>query len=97
MKLCLTLLFLAGFSATSFADHKPGMKMPEPTKEQRAKMADMHESMAKCLRSDKGMKDCHKEMKASCEKDKDGMCPMMHGHGHGGHGDGKPQDDKEGK
>ena len=44
------------------------------TKEQRAEMATRHEKMAECLRSDKPMSDCHKQMQAGC---KEGGCPMM--------------------
>ena len=56
----------------------PSMKMPTMTVEQRQKMADAHEKMAVCLRSDKPMGDCHEEMMKAC---KEGMgndgCPMM--------------------
>ena len=38
---------------------------PEPTKEEREKMAVAHEQMAACLRSDKSFADCHKEMAKS--------------------------------
>ena len=51
--------------------------MTEPTKEQRTKMADMHEQMAACLKSDMPMADCHKQMMESCPMAKDGSCSMM--------------------
>ena len=57
--------------------------MPEPTKEQREKMAGNHEKMAQCLRSEKTMKDCHDEMKKSCEEGGKEACPMMGKMGHG--------------
>jgi hypothetical protein len=61
-----------------------GMTM-EPTTEQRQKMAKMHESMAACLRSDKPMQDCKKEMMNSCEDSMGKECKMMHEmHGMGG-------------
>jgi hypothetical protein len=36
--------------------------------EMRKEMADAHEKMAACLRSDKSMQDCHKEMNETREK-----------------------------
>ena len=68
------------------------MKMPTMTTEQRQKMADAHEKMAVCLRSEKAISDCHEEMMKACKEDmgKDG-CPMMGGkgmhHGHMKHSD----------
>jgi hypothetical protein len=52
-----------------------------PSKEQREKMATIHEQMAACLRSDKPIADCHKEAMKSCQDmmGKEG-CPMMHEH-----------------
>ena len=35
---------------------------PAPTKEQREKMAVEHDHIAACLRSDRAIEDCHKEM-----------------------------------
>lgn len=49
----------------------------EITKEQRQKMAEMHEKMAACLKSDKPFEECHKQMASSCS----GGCGMM-GSGH---------------
>jgi hypothetical protein len=56
----------------------PKAKTPEVTAEQRANMAAVHEKMAVCLRSDKPIGDCRKEMMQSCTEmmGKDG-CPMM--------------------
>lgn len=68
-------------------EDKGGKKGFEPTKEQREKMAESHEKMAECLKSDKAFEDCRGEMMKSCEEHmgKDG-CPMMgHGHGKGKH------------
>jgi hypothetical protein len=74
-------------SNVAVAADKPakGDKWPEPTKEQRQKMAEMHEKMAACLKSDKPASDCHKEMMASCKEAMGKECPMMHGKGHGMH------------
>ncbi len=59
-------------------------KMPELTKEERVKradlmdkMADMHKKMAECLRSDKPMSECHEQMKKECPMAKEDHCPMM--------------------
>lgn len=48
------------------------------SKEDRQKMADMHSKMAACLKSDKPMSECQKDMMNSCRQmmGKDG-CPMM--------------------
>ncbi len=40
--------------------------MPAPSKEQREKMALVHEKMATCLRSDRTIEECHHEMQSSC-------------------------------
>jgi Mg2+ and Co2+ transporter CorA len=58
----------------------------EPTSEQLQKMATMHENMATCLRSDKPLADCKKEMMKSCEDSMGKECKMMHEmHGMKGH------------
>ena len=60
------------------SDHKKmASKMAVMTPEQRGKMADAHDKMASCLRSDRPMKDCHEEMMKSCQENmgKEG-CPM---------------------
>jgi hypothetical protein len=86
-------LLLSLVPTNLYADHDAGSKkaphsMPEPSKDQRAKMAEMHEQMATCLRSDKPMADCHKQMMENCPMGKDGSCSMMgmkhHEHDHEG-------------
>ena len=54
------------------------MKMNEMTPKQRQSMATVHENMAVCLRSEKPMEECRKEMMQSCKEQmgKNG-CPMM--------------------
>jgi hypothetical protein len=94
VSLLLSVVALLGNVALA-ADTPPKHgKMPEPTKEQRQKMADLHEKMAKCLKSDSSMADCHKEMMQGCKDTmgKDG-CPMM-GH-HGMHHDMKDHEHEE--
>lgn len=75
----LAMTLLIGNSA--FADDTKSqhgkMPMKELTKEQRSKMADMHEKMAACLRSDKAMSECHKEMMDACKAVGE-ACPMGH-------------------
>ena len=73
----LILIGSNAFAADSAAKSK---KFPEPTKEQREKMAEMHEKMASCLKSDRPVSDCHKDMMEGCKETmgKDG-CPMMGG------------------
>ncbi len=62
---------------------------PKLTPEQRQKMAEAHEKMAACLKSDKPIEQCREEMMKACQDNlgKDG-CPMMgmhHEHGQGMH------------
>ncbi len=59
-----------------------GAKQEEPSPEQRAKMAEHHEKMAACLKSEKTVKECHEEMHKACES-AGGDCGM---HGKGGKG-----------
>jgi len=48
------------------------------SKEERQKMAEMHSKMAACLKSDKPMSECQKDMMSSCQKMMGkGGCPMM--------------------
>lgn len=89
-KLAVCLSVLAMFVSPAFAadskDQSADHKMHEPTTEQRAAMATMHEKLATCLRSTKTMKDCHQEMMEACKVNKDACPPMMmHHHGKGGH------------
>lgn len=74
------------FSGSVLAGHHKGGPMKEPTKEERTAMSAMHTKMAECLKTEKPMADCHKEMMDSCPMAKEGKCPMMaHGHGHDQH------------
>ena len=79
--LLCTVVLLGGAAFAGDATGKAG-KMPEMTTEQRGKMADVHEKMAACLRSDRPVATCHDEMKTSCQ-DVMGAngCPMMGGMG----------------
>ena len=93
MKNIVTLLCVLGMSSqVALADtagnkKASSMKMPTMTAEQRQKMADAHDKMAACLRSDKPLGDCREEMMKACKEGmgKDG-CPMMGQRGmHQGH------------
>ena len=64
------LLWVAG---PVFADEPDSSTRPPPTKEQREKMAAEHDKIAACLRSDRAIEDCHKEMMQ-------GRHTMMHHH-----------------
>lgn len=80
----LALSFFVFQSPLSRAADEGTKKMPELTKEERTKRADMmgkmaevHKKMAECLRSDKPMAECHEQMKKECPMAKEGHCPMM--------------------
>jgi hypothetical protein len=69
-------------SVTDHAKHHAGgMKdkmAAEPSPEMRAKMAEMHQLMADCLKSTKTMAECRQDMKKNCPMMKEGgHCPMM--------------------
>ncbi len=75
------------FNVLSAAEPKKEKTM-EPTTEQRQKMAEAHEQMATCLRSDKPIAECHKELVGKCEETmgKGGCMMGMHMKGKMGHG-----------
>ncbi len=50
----------------------------QPSKETREKMAQAHEKMAACLRSDRSISECHHEMMTACEELGEHACGMMH-------------------
>lgn len=64
---------LLGAGGAALADEPQHDTRPPLTKEQRQKMADVHEKMAACLRSDKPIEDCHAEMMKQHDM-------MMHNH-----------------
>lgn len=85
MKKIIALFFtLSLLSSLSLAEE--GKKPKEPSAEDRKKMAELHQKMADCLKSDKPIQQCHEEMKKSCKEMGD-HCPMGHhpGRMHGGH------------
>ncbi len=66
-----------GFGQESKVQSATEMQTSEPSKEDRLKMAAMHQQMSLCLKSDKTLEDCRKEMMANCPMMKDGHCSMM--------------------
>jgi hypothetical protein len=86
MKMTALVFCLMSISGSFASAHDmANMKMPNMTTEQRQKMADAHEKMAACLRSDKDLKECHEAMMKSCQDTMGKDCPMgggMHHHDH---------------
>jgi hypothetical protein len=80
--LAAALLLASG--AARAADPAPQGAPPDPSPETRAKMAEVHERMAACLRSDKAIAECRAEMHAGCMATMGAEgCPMMGGGGMG--------------
>src|SRR5690348_10516473 len=75
------LAMLAGYALAQDKGGTP-TKAPQITAEQRSKMAEAHEKMASCLRSDRPLSECHDEMMKSHNSTSGGDCPMMGGMGH---------------
>jgi len=86
---CALMAALALTWAASTHAAEPKKSAPAaPTPEVRQQMADVHQKMAECLRSDRPIAECRTEMTKSCQ----GLvgqasCPMM-GAGAGGMGPG---------
>ena len=79
----VALVAIAG-SPVWGAESAPANVSP-PSKEQRERMAEAHEKMAACLRSDRPAADCHREMMQACHDTMGPQgCPMMMGQGPGG-------------
>src|SRR5665213_470046 len=67
-------IMMSGFA---LADAAPATT-PEPSKDLRAKLADRHNQMATCLRSDKPFAECRSEMMKTCQQIAgDQGCMMM--------------------
>jgi hypothetical protein len=72
-------VLLAGPACVLAAD--PPASAPAPSKEQREKMAVLHEQMAVCLRSNKPLTDCRAAMMKGCQTELGEACPSMMGRG----------------
>lgn len=84
MRFLNCLIFLISLSSGPFVFAQKDADRPqdsataaEPTKEMRSQMAQMHEKMATCLKSDVSFSECHQEMMTNCPMMKNGNCPMM--------------------
>jgi hypothetical protein len=83
--LLLGMVAMLGSSALAEDKGTTPTKGPQMTAEQRSKMADLHEKMAACLRSNRPISDCHNEMMKGCQETMGASgCPMMGGMGHHG-------------
>ena len=72
----LALLALASAWPTWAADAKK-TPPPEPTTEQRQKVAEVYQKIAECLRSTRPMAECRSEMATACHTIGVGVCPGM--------------------
>jgi hypothetical protein len=78
---------ILGFAAVAQGPMSP--RHPQMTTAQRQKMADAHENMAACLRSDRPASECHDDLMKACQQTMGAStCPMMGGMGPGKHGSG---------
>ena len=55
----------------------PAAQGPAPSKDLREKMAAAHERMALCLRSERDLADCRREMQGACRRMGAYGCPWM--------------------
>ena len=61
----VAMLIVLGCAGGTFASAAMKHECPNPSKEDREKMAAVHEQMAACLRSDKSIAECHKDLAKS--------------------------------
>ena len=78
------LLFALMISTSASAEEKGApahsVNHMAATPEMKKDMADMHQKMADCLRTEKSMQECHGEMMKDCQGAKAaGHCSMMDG------------------
>ena len=76
------LIFALLISTTATAEEKDASAHSAnhmaATPEMKKDMANMHQKMADCLRTEKSMQDCHGEMKKDCQgANTSGHCSMM--------------------
>jgi hypothetical protein len=78
-KLMIGALCLSAFASARAADAPSSQSVhTAPTKQEREKMATLHEHMAACLRSDKSLRECHEAARKECEDAMGEKCQMMH-------------------
>jgi hypothetical protein len=63
----LIAAFALALASPSLAAEPEKPAAPAPSAEQRQKMAEAHQRMADCLKSDRPMSECKGEMMKSCE------------------------------
>ena len=69
-------------TAQSKSKAPPSHAQADQSPEMKKNMADMYQKMADCMRTDKSMHDCHKEVMKDCPVAKEtGSCPLMDGMG----------------
>lgn len=74
--LSMALAFSTGTLAAESSQAQKGSQAV-PSKESREQMAQAHDKMAMCLRSDVSVQDCHQQMREQCQDMKDdGGCMM---------------------
>ena len=59
---------LIALSSAAFASNPPAATPSAPTRAMRERMANLHEQMAACLRSDKSISECRTEMQKQCQE-----------------------------
>ncbi len=83
-RIALLIGLIATLGGPALAEEKGAApaKAPQMTAEQLSKMAEAHQQMAACLRSDRPLSECHEEMMKSCHETMGtSNCPMMGGMG----------------
>jgi hypothetical protein len=79
-------------ASAALAADAPKATPSEPTPETRQKMAEIHQNMAECLRSERPLAECRAEMGKSCQDMMAGAgCPMLEDMGPGMMGGGMMQ------
>jgi hypothetical protein len=73
----MVMFAMATLVAASVGAANPEAAAATPTREMRSQMAAVHEKAAACLRSDKPVAECHKEMMDGCRAVGAHGCPMM--------------------
>lgn len=70
----LTLVACASIAAEEPSQDK---RPAPPTKQERERLATLHEHMATCLRSDKTLRECHESARKECEDTLGDRCRDM--------------------
>lgn len=78
-KFAATAISCVFFSLAVHAGNDPSSdaSAAQPTKQEREKMAKLHENMAACLRSDKTLRECHEAARKECQDELGDRCRDM--------------------